>query len=154
MLNLCKKESGISFPYSASPHFLGCLSWENSAESHVEQSSTSRILSMKVGVLPQHFHNTKQLNFQFQDQDSSSTQSTGESYLEVVSMGESNPCVQDIVSPQSGLLSTFSICVWNFRSLCLAITQCFLGCFNRSICACELSILMFWNEREGGSQNI
>ncbi|XP_042948121.1 nuclear transcription factor Y subunit A-3-like isoform X2 [Carya illinoinensis] len=63
------------------------------------------ILSMKMGV-PQHFHNTKQLNFQFQDQDSSSTQSTGESYPEVVSMGESNPCVQGIVSPQSGFIET------------------------------------------------
>ncbi|KAG7997475.1 hypothetical protein I3843_01G212900 [Carya illinoinensis] len=105
MQNLCKKESVISFPYSASPYFLGCPSWENSAKSHFEQSSTSRILSMKMGV-PQHFHNTKQLNFQFQDQDSSSTQSTGESYPEVVSMGESNPCVQGIVSPQSGFIET------------------------------------------------
>ncbi|XP_054785203.1 nuclear transcription factor Y subunit A-3-like [Prosopis cineraria] len=36
-----------------------------------------------MGVLPQQRHNTKPLSFQFQDQDSSSTQSTGESYPEV-----------------------------------------------------------------------
>ncbi|XP_028763164.1 nuclear transcription factor Y subunit A-3 [Neltuma alba] len=35
-----------------------------------------------MGVLPQQRHNTKPLSFQFQDQDSSSTQSTGQSYPE------------------------------------------------------------------------
>ncbi|KAF5452964.1 hypothetical protein F2P56_027913 [Juglans regia] len=104
--NLCKKESSISVSHSASLYFVGCPSWGNSAESYVEQSSRPRSLSLKMGVPPQHCHNTKQLNFQFQDQDSSSTQSTGESYPAVVSMQESYACGQGIVSPQSGCIET------------------------------------------------
>ncbi|KAG8643272.1 hypothetical protein MANES_11G022300v8 [Manihot esculenta] len=41
-----------------------------------------------MGVLQQNFHGAKKLTFQFQDQDSSSTQSTDQSYPEVASMGE------------------------------------------------------------------
>ncbi|KAB1218382.1 Nuclear transcription factor Y subunit A-3 [Morella rubra] len=103
MQSLCKKESVISFSCSASPYFAGCPPWGNSTESHVEQSSISRSLSLKMGVPPQHSHNTKQLNFQFHDQDSSSSQSTGESYPEVASMRESNHRGQGMVSPQLGL---------------------------------------------------
>lgn len=43
-----------------------------------------------MGVLQQNFHGAKKLTFQFQDQDSSSTQSTDQSYPEVASMGEGN----------------------------------------------------------------
>ncbi|XP_065869266.1 nuclear transcription factor Y subunit A-3-like [Euphorbia lathyris] len=41
-----------------------------------------------MGVPQQHFNATKKLTFQFQDQDSSSSQSTGQSYPEVASIGE------------------------------------------------------------------
>ncbi|KAG2722658.1 hypothetical protein I3760_02G136500 [Carya illinoinensis] len=70
------------------------------------KSPRSRSLSLKMGVPPQHCHNTKQLNFQFQDQDSSSNESNGESYPEVVSMQESHACGRGIVSPQSGYIET------------------------------------------------
>ncbi|CAL5195709.1 unnamed protein product [Lathyrus oleraceus] len=43
-----------------------------------------------MSLLPQQCHKTKALDFQFQDQDSSSTQSTDQSYLEVNS-GQSGP---------------------------------------------------------------
>ncbi|XWS12116.1 hypothetical protein CRYUN_Cryun37aG0062600 [Craigia yunnanensis] len=55
-----------------------------------------------MGALPQHFHNTKQLSFKFQDQDSSSTQSTGQSYPEVASAGDSNLIGQSLISASSG----------------------------------------------------
>lgn len=90
MMNLCKKDSGIGSAHSTSPYIVGCTSLGNSTESQVQQSSLSESLSLKMGVPPQHFHSTKQLSFQFQDQDSSSTQSTGQSYPEVASMGEGN----------------------------------------------------------------
>ncbi|KAF2323605.1 hypothetical protein GH714_036288 [Hevea brasiliensis] len=41
-----------------------------------------------MGVSQQNFHGAKKLTFHFQDQDSSSTQSTCQSYPEVASMGE------------------------------------------------------------------
>ncbi|KAG8656481.1 nuclear transcription factor Y subunit A-3 [Manihot esculenta] len=41
-----------------------------------------------MGVLQQNFHGAKKLTFQFQDQDSSSTQSTGQSYPQVANIGE------------------------------------------------------------------
>ncbi|OMO70607.1 CCAAT-binding transcription factor, subunit B [Corchorus capsularis] len=55
-----------------------------------------------MGVLPQHFHNTKQLSFQFQDQDSSSTQSTGQSYPEVASAGDNSLYGKSLLSASSG----------------------------------------------------
>ena len=50
----------------------------------------------------QHGHDLKQMGFLFQDQDSSSTQSTGQSHHEVASIGESDPYGQSIISKQSG----------------------------------------------------
>ena len=74
-----------------------------------------------MGNRPQHCRNTEHLTFQFQDQDSSSTQSTGQSYPEVVSMRESNPCGQGMVSPKSGLvLILILILIIILISLCLA----------------------------------
>jgi len=57
--------------------------WGTCSESDVQQSSMSENLTLKMSVLQQECHKTKPLVFQFQDQDSSSTQSTGQSYLEV-----------------------------------------------------------------------
>ncbi|KEH18449.1 putative transcription factor Hap2/NF-YA family [Medicago truncatula] len=66
-------------------------SWPwGSSESGVQQSSMSENLTLNMSVLQQECHKSKPLVFQFQDQDSSSTQSTGQSYLEVGS-GQSGP---------------------------------------------------------------
>jgi len=78
MKNLIEKRSGSTHPYA-----LGCSSWGASSESDVQQSSMSRGLTLKMGVLPQQCHKTKPLNLQYQDRDSSSSQSTGQSYPEV-----------------------------------------------------------------------
>ncbi|CAI8607946.1 unnamed protein product [Vicia faba] len=66
------------------------LPWRTPSESDVQQSSISENLTLKMSVLPQQCHKTKPLDLQFQDQDSSSTQSTDQSYLEVGS-GHSGP---------------------------------------------------------------
>ncbi|KAI4355490.1 hypothetical protein L6164_004258 [Bauhinia variegata] len=62
--------------------------------SDVQQLSASKSLCWKMGVLPQQSNNSKQLNFQFQDQDSSSAQSTGQSYPEMGSAHSGQICVQ------------------------------------------------------------
>ncbi|ESQ27900.1 hypothetical protein EUTSA_v10018869mg [Eutrema salsugineum] len=49
-------------------------------------------LSLKVDARPEHIQTTKQISFQ--DQDSSSTQSTGQSYTEVASSEDDNPSRQ------------------------------------------------------------
>ena len=80
MKNLCENGSG---PTHLTSYALGCSSWGTSSESDVQQSSMSKSLSLKMSVLPQQCHKTKPLSFQYQDRDSSSTQSTGQSYPEV-----------------------------------------------------------------------
>ncbi|KAB2007820.1 hypothetical protein ES319_D10G057100v1 [Gossypium barbadense] len=96
-----KKNSAVS-SHSMSTYVVGCSSWENSTESHVQHSSISENLSLKMGLLPQYLNNKKQLSFQFQDQDSSSTQSTCQSYPEVASAGDSNLYEQSLISASSG----------------------------------------------------
>ncbi|XVE51891.1 hypothetical protein DITRI_Ditri02bG0077300 [Diplodiscus trichospermus] len=100
MQNLHKKDSAVT-SQSTCTYVVGCSSGGNSTES-VQQSSMSESLSLKMRVLPQHFHNSKQLSFQFQDQDSSSTQSTGQSYPEVASAGDGNVYGQSLISASSG----------------------------------------------------
>ncbi|KAJ1420372.1 hypothetical protein SESBI_14510, partial [Sesbania bispinosa] len=77
-----KKDSGPCSVHLTSPCVLGCSSWGTSSESDVQQTSMSKSLAMKMSFLPQQCHKAKPLSFQFQDQDSSSTQSTGQSYPE------------------------------------------------------------------------
>jgi len=79
---LCEKDSGLFSSHSTAPYVLGCPSWATS-EFEVQRSSMSRSLSSKVDVLPQQCHNSKTFNFQFQEQDASSTKSTDQSYPEV-----------------------------------------------------------------------
>ncbi|KAK7294404.1 hypothetical protein RJT34_17293 [Clitoria ternatea] len=79
MNNLCKKDSGSV--HLTSPYVLGCSSWGTSSKSDVQQSSMSKSLTLKMAVQPQEYH--KNRKSQFQDKDSSSTQSTGQSYPEV-----------------------------------------------------------------------
>lgn len=80
---LREKDYGLFSAHSTSPNVLGCQSWGTSSESEVQQSSMSNSLSLKVDVLPQQCHKSKALSFQIQEQDSSSTQSSGQSYPEV-----------------------------------------------------------------------
>lgn len=93
----CEKESGWYSANLTSPAcVLGCSSWPSSgtsSESDMQQSSISKSLTLKMSLLPQQCHNkTKPLSFQFQEQDSSSTQSTGQSYLELGS-AQSGICI-------------------------------------------------------------
>lgn len=60
----------------------------------------SESLSLKMDARPEHMKSTKQISFQ--DQDSSSTQSTGQSYTEVASSGDDNPSKQISFSARSG----------------------------------------------------
>ncbi|KAL6996289.1 hypothetical protein U1Q18_006422 [Sarracenia purpurea var. burkii] len=102
MLDFCKKDSVLSSGHSMAPCVTGSASWWTSTASEVQQSSVSKSLSLKMATPNQHGHNAKQIGFQFQDQDSSSTQSTGQSYHEVLNVGENSHCGQNIISMQSG----------------------------------------------------
>jgi nuclear transcription factor Y alpha len=102
MQDFCKKGSFVN---STSPNIVGCpSSWENSDS--VQESCFSENLSLKMGVTAQRFRNTKQLSFQLQDQDSSSTHSTSQSYDEVASMGDGSTYGQCVISPQPVLSDT------------------------------------------------
>ncbi|KAE8696372.1 Nuclear transcription factor Y subunit A-7 [Hibiscus syriacus] len=95
-----KRDSVVS-SHSTCTYVVGGSSWENSTGSHIQQSNMSESLSLKMGVLPRYLNNAKQLSFQFQDQDSSSTQSTCQSYPEVASAGDSTLHEQSLISASS-----------------------------------------------------
>ncbi|GMH14219.1 hypothetical protein Nepgr_016060 [Nepenthes gracilis] len=76
---------------SASDCGLSHQSWLTSTESNIQQSTLSETLSLKMGIISQHYPSVKELGLSFQDQDSSSTQSTGQSYPEVASIENHNP---------------------------------------------------------------
>lgn len=101
MQKLHRKDSGVC-SHLRCTYVVGSSSWGNSTESHVQKPSMSESLSLKMGVLPQHFHNTEKLSLQFQDQDSSSTQSTGQSYPEAASAGDRNLFGKSLISASSG----------------------------------------------------
>lgn len=65
------------------------------------QDLLKKDFTLKMTTLSSH-QSAKQLNFQFHDQDSSSSQSTAQSYTEVASVGDSNPYGQNITATQSG----------------------------------------------------
>lgn len=102
MQDFYRKDSDLSSAHSMAPRVAGCASWWTSAASQVEQSSQSKNLSLNITTPNQHGHIAKQMAFQFHDQDSSSTQSTGQSYHEVASVEEINHCGQSIFPTQSG----------------------------------------------------
>ncbi|KAI3997496.1 hypothetical protein MKX01_008103 [Papaver californicum] len=60
--------------------------WWTSSGSQNPQSCLSRSISINMESSPPDCHNVKQFGFQLQDQDSSSTQSTGQSHHEVSNM--------------------------------------------------------------------
>ncbi|KAL5728657.1 hypothetical protein ACHQM5_001719 [Ranunculus cassubicifolius] len=73
-----------------SPSVINCQSWLNSSDSQVPRSSISNAINSKGGSPRQDFYKEKNSSRQ-QEQDSSSTQSTGQSQLEVPSMEGGNP---------------------------------------------------------------
>ncbi|XP_077236300.1 nuclear transcription factor Y subunit A-3-like [Tasmannia lanceolata] len=95
------KESDQSSVHSTSPCIVNCPSWWNSTGSQIPQSCLSKSLTLNLDSSSQHCHHVKQLGLQLQDQDSSSTQSTGQSHHEVATMGAGNPQGQ-CISIQSG----------------------------------------------------
>ncbi|TKY48296.1 Nuclear transcription factor Y subunit A-3 [Spatholobus suberectus] len=99
---LCEKDSGLFTSHSTSPYVLGCPSW-GASESEVQPSSISKSLGLKVDVLPQQCHKSKTLSFQFQEQDSSSTQFTDQSCPEVGSAQSGQISVQHSSSTGSTL---------------------------------------------------
>lgn len=105
MQGFLKKDSHLRTAHSTAPCIVGYPSWWTSSESHVEQSSLSNNLTLKMASPPpQNCQSPKQLVFQFQGQDSSSTQSTSQS--EVASVGESYTCEQKTIPFQSGCNET------------------------------------------------
>ncbi|MCL7036540.1 hypothetical protein MKW94_019567 [Papaver nudicaule] len=60
--------------------------WWTSSGSQNPQSCLSKSISINMGSSPPDCRNAKQLGFQLQDQDSTSTQSTGQSHHEVLNM--------------------------------------------------------------------
>ncbi|XP_040371020.1 nuclear transcription factor Y subunit A-3 isoform X3 [Rosa chinensis] len=97
MQSLYSKTS-CSSAHSTSSFIVGSSSWDNSVETHALQSSISKSVILKMGVPLQHCRNTTKSGIHLQDQDSSSTQSTGQSRSEFASLKEGNPCGQGVVS--------------------------------------------------------
>lgn len=90
-------DSDLSSVHLMAPCIIGCPSWWTSTALQIEQSCISKSLTLKMST-PPHCQSAKQLGFYFQDQDSSSTQSTCQSYPGVASVGESNPYGQSVLS--------------------------------------------------------
>lgn len=99
MQNLYMKESGGSSANSITSLVDGRL-WENPVGPDALQMSKS--LSLNMGVVHQNCQHSKTTQFQVQDQNSSSTQSSGQSYPEVASAGGSDTYGQSTSLPQSG----------------------------------------------------
>ncbi|XP_010936981.1 nuclear transcription factor Y subunit A-3 isoform X2 [Elaeis guineensis] len=99
------KDSENTSVRSASNCVDNCPSWLNSSGSHFPQSSYFTNLYMNMDFLAQHGNQIKQLGGQMPDQDSSSTQSTGQSHQEVSGTSEDNLHEQR-VSAQAGNANT------------------------------------------------
>ncbi|KAJ8448242.1 hypothetical protein Cgig2_025166 [Carnegiea gigantea] len=86
---------------STSDSGRGFRAWWPPVESNCQESDSSKNSSFKMGVPAQRHHNVKWLDFSFQDQDSSSTQSTGQSYSGTADIGENAPDGQRMCFTQS-----------------------------------------------------
>ncbi|XAR67596.1 hypothetical protein NMG60_11002416 [Bertholletia excelsa] len=106
MQNFSKKDSGLSSAHSMAPSVAGSVSWWTANTSQIQESSLTKNLSLKMVTPDQHDPHAMRIGFQFQDQDSSSTQSTGQSYHDVASVGESNPYRKSTILTQSGYNGT------------------------------------------------
>ncbi|XP_010428187.1 PREDICTED: nuclear transcription factor Y subunit A-3 isoform X1 [Camelina sativa] len=101
MHQMNKKDSAT---HSTLPYLNTSISWGLVPPTDsivVNRRGSADSLSLKVDARPGHLQTTKQISFQ--DQDSSSTQSTGQSYTEVASSGDDdNPSRQISFSAKSG----------------------------------------------------
>lgn len=80
MFYVDKKDPGLSSAaQSTVTNVVSCSSWGHSSDTHARQSPASGGLGLNMGALNPYFH-YKNLGIQLQDQDSTSTQSTGQSY--------------------------------------------------------------------------
>ncbi|OVA08906.1 CCAAT-binding transcription factor [Macleaya cordata] len=107
MQDISKKDSDQSSTYSISHGAVSCPIWWTSAGSQIPQSCLSKSVSLNMDSSHQDCRSVKQLGFQLQDQDSSSTQSTGQSHHEMSNMRGSNPNGQSI-SVQSEDVETYA----------------------------------------------
>ncbi|CAN8235210.1 unnamed protein product [Cochlearia groenlandica] len=97
MHKMNKNDSSATRPNS--PYVNTSITWGPvQADSVVCRGSEP--LSLKVDVRPEHIQSLKQISFQ--DQDSPSTHSTGQSYTEVASSGDDIPSRQISFSGKSG----------------------------------------------------
>lgn len=114
--NLPKRSFDQSSVHSM-PHFtVNCQAWWNSYEQQLPESF-SKNLSLKVESPPQLYQNMKQLGLQLQDQDSSSSQSTGQSHQEVSAIGRTNSQDQCISSESGTYIFSLHIYICCFLSL-------------------------------------
>ncbi|XAR49904.1 hypothetical protein NMG60_11004084 [Bertholletia excelsa] len=102
MQDFGRKDSDIGSIRSTAPCLTLSASCWNSAASENQKLCPSENLSLKTATPNHGSHVARQLGFLFHDQESSSTRSTGQSYFEAASVGESNPLRQSMVSLHSG----------------------------------------------------
>ncbi|KAG1334236.1 nuclear transcription factor Y subunit A-4 [Cocos nucifera] len=90
MQNLSNKDSEQSSVHSTANCLINCPSWWNYSGPNMLQSSYSKNLYMNMGAIAQQSNQMKQPVHQLPDQDSSSTQSTGQSHQELAATMEGN----------------------------------------------------------------
>lgn len=98
MQDLQKKGYDLNDAHSVAPCVDDSRSWWTSTDLQGQQS---RNLTFKQASPVECFQSTKQLGFHFRDQESSSTQSTGQSCPEVATM-ENEKYGHNVVSDQPG----------------------------------------------------
>ncbi|XP_068662705.1 nuclear transcription factor Y subunit A-3-like [Aristolochia californica] len=101
MQSISNKESNQSSVHSTSQGIGNCPSWWNSTRCQIPHSSPSKNLNLNLDSPTQKLDHVKQVSHQLQDQESSSTQSTGQSYHGVGGVEGGNSQGQ-CVSTQSG----------------------------------------------------
>lgn len=87
MHDISNMESKQGRAYSTSPCGVSCPSRWSSTGSAIPQSSVSGSLNLNLNSATQHCQHAKHFGLQLRDQESSSTQSTGQSHHEMASMG-------------------------------------------------------------------
>ncbi|KAK6944769.1 Nuclear transcription factor Y subunit A [Dillenia turbinata] len=95
--SLTEKNFDQTSLHSMSRFSVNCSSWWIPSQQQSPQL-LSKNLTLKVESLPQNCHNARHVDLQLRDQDSSSTQSTGQSNNEVTVVGGINPQEQSISS--------------------------------------------------------
>lgn len=107
MQNLSNKDSEQSSVHSTANCLTNCPSWWNYSGPNMLQSSYSKNLYMNMGAIAQQSNQMKQPVHQLPDQDSSSTQSTGQSHQELAATMDGN------LHEQGALAHSGMICCGN-----------------------------------------